>query len=79
MFRPRTLHSLNQVRRLHQVPPLVRQNVFDREGIPGLLSNDGFSLAWTQYQGFVIEKLNRMIVGRLSPDYLDISISGLAQ
>jgi Fe-Mn family superoxide dismutase len=67
MFRPRILRSLNQVRRLHQVPPLVRQSVFDREGVPGLLSNDGFSIAWTQYQGFIIEKLNYMTAGKFRP------------
>ena len=46
------------VRRLHTLPRLP----VSAEGIPGLYSPSGFRVAWTDYQQFVLNKLNRVIV-----------------
>ncbi|KAI1845275.1 hypothetical protein JX265_005430 [Neoarthrinium moseri] len=45
-------------RSLHDVPTVGYSGA---EGIPGLLSPDGFDLAYTQYMQFVTEKLNSLI------------------
>jgi superoxide dismutase, Fe-Mn family len=34
-----------------------------REGVPGLLSPQGFDMAWTQYQGLMLEKLSSLTAG----------------
>ncbi|KAH8675727.1 Manganese/iron superoxide dismutase [Xylariales sp. PMI_506] len=46
-------------RSLHAVPPLH----YGAEGVPGLLSADGFNLAYTEYMQFVTEKLNALTAG----------------
>lgn len=45
---------------MHALPPLAHDF---NDGIPGLLSADGFDMAWTQYQGLMLEKLNAMVAG----------------
>lgn len=47
-------------RSIHNVPPLDQN--FSSEGVPGLLSVDGFNIAWTQYQEMMIQGLNRLLV-----------------
>ncbi|KAL3423927.1 37S ribosomal protein S26, mitochondrial [Phlyctema vagabunda] len=60
MLRPRLPRiALGLRRSLHQMPPLKHD--FTR-GVPGLLSADGFSIAWTEYQGLMLEHLNRLTV-----------------
>ncbi|OTB07539.1 hypothetical protein M426DRAFT_317842 [Hypoxylon sp. CI-4A] len=50
------------IRSLHHVPPLPQ---FDpKEGVPELLSEIGFDIAWTQYMQFVIENLNARTAGK---------------
>lgn len=51
-------------RDLHQVPHLHVQGSPTTEGIAGLLSADGFNLAYTQYMQFTIEKLNALTAGQ---------------
>ncbi|KAL7628627.1 hypothetical protein AAE478_000142 [Parahypoxylon ruwenzoriense] len=48
-------------RSLHQVPILPHFN--PEEGVPGLLSEGGFDLAWTQYMDLIIGKLNALTYG----------------
>ncbi|KAK6063498.1 37S ribosomal protein S26, mitochondrial [Seiridium cupressi] len=50
-------------RDLHQVPYLHIPGSPATEGIAGLLSEDGFNLAYTQYMQFAIEKLNALTAG----------------
>jgi superoxide dismutase len=60
MLRPRLPRiALNLRRRVHTVPPLQH---FE-DGIPGLLSKEGFDTAYTQYQYMLTEKLNRFTAG----------------
>ncbi|KAM0802700.1 Manganese/iron superoxide dismutase [Usnea florida] len=58
LCRPKT-----QRRRLHKVPQLVHNETFSKDGVPGMLSSDGFDLAWHQYQGHVVDRLNRLTAG----------------
>jgi len=58
---PRIGNSLRTFRRsLHHVPSLGFEL---KDGVPGLLSPAGFNIAWTQYQTFMIEKLNTLTAG----------------
>lgn len=50
-------------RSLHHVPPLTYDESFRKQGIPGLLSPDGFRIAWTDYQGSMVQKLNELTAG----------------
>ncbi|KFY28159.1 hypothetical protein V493_03069 [Pseudogymnoascus sp. VKM F-4281 (FW-2241)] len=60
MLRPRVIRALPTLRRsIHRLPPLEKF----QEGIPGLLTQDGFRIAWTEYQGLMLEKLNALTVG----------------
>lgn len=59
---PRIGHSLRIFRRsLHHVPPLTHDF---RNGITEFLSPEGFDIAWTQYQGLMVEKLNVLTAGK---------------
>jgi hypothetical protein len=64
MLRPRLFrigNSLRTFRRsVHSVPNLIHDF---REGIPGLLSPQGFDMAWTQYQSLMLEKLSSLTAG----------------
>ena len=63
MLRPRIIRALPTLRRsIHRLPPLEKF----QEGIPGLLTQDGFRIAWTEYQGLMLEKLNALTVGAYS-------------
>ncbi|EEH45113.2 hypothetical protein PABG_11604 [Paracoccidioides brasiliensis Pb03] len=53
-------------RSTHYVPQLGHDSAFKKHGIPDLLSPQGFDLSWTQYQGFLINKLNLLTAG--TPD-----------
>jgi Fe-Mn family superoxide dismutase len=55
-FRPFPLNR----RYLNSVPGLSHDY---KHGVPGLLSEGGFDLAWTQYQQYVIERLNSLTAG----------------
>ncbi|WEW59705.1 superoxide dismutase [Emydomyces testavorans] len=58
--------SQTHVRGLHSVPKLMYDDSFRENGISDLLSPEGFDMAWTQYQGLMVEKLNLMTAG--TPD-----------
>ncbi|KAI0482364.1 Manganese/iron superoxide dismutase [Xylariaceae sp. FL0804] len=51
------------IRGLHHMPPLSQFTKAREEGVPELLSPNAFELAWTQYQSFIIQKLNEMTAG----------------
>jgi superoxide dismutase, Fe-Mn family len=69
MFKPRLripkaslLRPRSAMRRsIHSVPNIGYSGA---GGIPGMLSPDGFDIAWTQYMTFVVEKLNALTAGR---------------
>lgn len=50
-----------QQRSVHSVPKLDHD--FD-EGVPGLLSADGYHMAWTEYMNYTLDKLNALIAGK---------------
>lgn len=52
-----------QRRKLHTVPDLHYHKTFSEEGIPGLMSNVGYRIAWTDYEGMVVNKLNELTAG----------------
>lgn len=45
---------------MHHMPPLPHDF---REGVPGLLSAEGFDMAWTQHMTLMLDKLNAMTAG----------------
>lgn len=47
-------------RRMHSLPQLPHNYA---NGIPGLLSAEGYDMAWTQYQTLMLDKLNSLIAG----------------
>ena len=61
MLRPRIARALPSMRRsIHRLPPMEQ---FEN-GIPGLFTADGFRIAWTEYQGMMLEKLNALTAGK---------------
>ncbi|CAD6565217.1 MAG: hypothetical protein ASARMPREDX12_005743 [Alectoria sarmentosa] len=58
LYNPKT-----QRRRTHHMPQLNHVGVFQKDGVPGMLSNDGFDLAWLQYQGHLVDRLNQLTAG----------------
>jgi superoxide dismutase len=36
---------------------------FERDGVPGLLSPEGFDIAYNNYQAHVLDKLNQVTAG----------------
>jgi Fe-Mn family superoxide dismutase len=47
---------------IHTVPQLVRGNLFQREGIKGLYSAQGFKIAWTDYQKHLVDRLTELTI-----------------
>ncbi|SPO00876.1 related to RSM26 - mitochondrial ribosomal protein, small subunit [Cephalotrichum gorgonifer] len=45
---------------IHSLPKLPHEF---KDGVPGLLSADGYDMAWTQYQCVMLEKLNSLVAG----------------
>ena len=59
------------------MPQLGHIEAFTRDGItrngqPGLLSADGFDMAWHQYHGHLIDRLNQLTAGMASPASIPI-------
>ncbi|KAF9730599.1 superoxide dismutase [Paraphaeosphaeria minitans] len=50
-------------RRLHGVPSLLNHEDLIKNGIPGLFSNKQFDIAYTQYQGHIVNELNIATAG----------------
>jgi len=42
---------------------LKDNDALKQEGVPGFLSADSFKTAWTDYQGWVVERLNDKTAG----------------
>lgn len=55
-----------QTTRWYSGHSLKYDDYFRRHGVPDVLSKEGFDRAWTQYQAYLIFKLNQMTAG--SPD-----------
>lgn len=45
------------------MPVLAHDQSFARDGIPGLLSHEGYAIAWSRYQGMMLNKLNELLAG----------------
>ena len=45
------------------VPTLLNHTELQKNGIPGLFSREGFDIAYTQYQGHIINELNQITSG----------------
>lgn len=45
------------------MPTLAHEADIRRDGFKGLYSPDGFSIAWFQYHGMLLNKLNAMTAG----------------
>lgn len=58
----RSLHA-SPARRQHSVALLTDDSRFEREGVPGLFSAESFDIAYTSYQGWVLDKLNHATAG----------------
>lgn len=58
LYNPKT-----QRRRVHIVPYIKHNETFQKDGVPGMLSKDGFDLAWTQYHGNLVDRLNKLTAG----------------
>lgn len=54
-------------RRLHGVPSLLNHDELVQNGIPGLFSKKQFDVAYTQYQGHIMDELNISTSGQLRP------------
>ncbi|TDZ17724.1 37S ribosomal protein S26 [Colletotrichum sidae] len=57
---PRVPMVRQQHRSLHDYPDLPHDFT---AGVPGLLSADGFDMAWTQYMRLILDKLNALTAG----------------
>ncbi|KAI4223426.1 MAG: hypothetical protein L6R40_008503 [Gallowayella cf. fulva] len=55
LYAPRT-----QRRRKHEVPNLTHHATLRKEGLRDVLSVNGYELAWTGYQQFLVDKLNQL-------------------
>lgn len=59
-----------QTRGLHQVPSLNHGAYFKENGVPELLSPEGYEFSWTQYQSLLVNKLNLLTQGKADPGLL---------
>ena len=64
LFAPRT-----QVRYRHHTPALTHGHIFAKDGVNKMMSPDGFDLAWTQYQEYLVTELNAMTYGTVNSRY----------
>ena len=48
---------------MHDVPTLTYHNEFAEHGVGGLLSRDGYKIAWTDYQSLMVQRLNDITAG----------------
>ncbi|GAB7354726.1 hypothetical protein MBLNU459_g5141t1 [Dothideomycetes sp. NU459] len=61
---PKPAHaSIRQRRDLHRVPPLEFDADYAEHGIRGLLSPEGYNIAWTNYQALMVKRLNDITAG----------------
>lgn len=62
----RAIHA-SPARLRHNVAPLTEDGSFEKNGVPGLLSPEAFDAAYTNYQGWVLDKLNSLTEGTCGP------------
>lgn len=62
----RAIHA-SPARSRHNVAPLTEDGSFEKNGVPGLLSPEAFDAAYTNYQGWVLDKLNSLTEGTCGP------------
>lgn len=60
----RAIHA-SPARSRHHVAPLTEDGRFEKNGVPGLLSPEAFEAAYTNYQGWALDKLNNLTEGML--------------
>ena len=63
-------------RRVHNVPQLTHDEPFKYDGIGRVFTPKAFDIAWYQYQGHLVQRLNEMTAGtytlpKASLEYLD--------
>lgn len=63
-FFRQTLRHAQQRRALYNVPRLNFHEHFEKNGINGLFSPNGYALGWTAYQSLMVQKLNELTAGR---------------
>ena len=59
----RTRQSSPQLKTCRWSHTLPELNLNESHGVPGLLSPQGFKLAWTDYQRLLLTRLNSMVQG----------------
>lgn len=60
-----------QARSIHAVPKVnAHDESFKQDGIPGLLTPEAYNIAWTEYEGHMVDRLNTMLAGTISPSSL---------
>ncbi|MCJ1478032.1 hypothetical protein MMC13_006707 [Lambiella insularis] len=59
----------------HRVPLLDHDAQFNSQGIPNLLSREGYDIAWTQYHSYLVQKLNALTAGTTDEHSLTRSIA----
>ncbi|KAK4693590.1 superoxide dismutase, Fe-Mn family, partial [Lecanoromycetidae sp. Uapishka_2] len=50
----------SQRRRLHRVAQLTHDNHFGEHGVGKMLTPSSYDYAWTEYQGYIVQRLNSM-------------------
>lgn len=48
------------------MPQLNHIEQFEKEGVAGAFSRTAFKTCWTDYQGGLVDNLNRLIAGQVS-------------
>lgn len=49
------------------MPALLNHEELEKNGVPGLLSREGFRIAYTDYQQHMVDELNESTAGMPSP------------
>ncbi|KAJ5602121.1 Manganese/iron superoxide dismutase [Penicillium lagena] len=57
-----------QSRSIHRLPQLQHDAYYKENGVPEFMSPDAFDFAWTQYQTFLIQKLNGLTQDTVDAD-----------
>ncbi|KAL4928283.1 mitochondrial 37S ribosomal protein mS42 [Aspergillus undulatus] len=57
-----------QTRSVHHVPGLLHGQYYSENGIPEFLSPEAYDFSWTQYQRFLVDKLNLLTQDTIDAD-----------
>lgn len=63
MFKTSRNSIFKQLRSVHTLPRLANHETWSSQGIPGLLSPQGYSTAWTNYQTYLLTNLTLLTNG----------------